>query len=171
MDAGLQSHSFTAYPNTGISVLAGPVSPPAAGKAKAGRVTNQMRFKHTTRQRPEDTCDDQMRKVLRIMAVVTVVVVVLSVLGSCGGLAIKTCEDLAPHIIELSKEKGPYNAQILKFYDIRRLYDIKKNNTQNAKTVIDCTATAKTDRTPDATINFYLEEDADGDRFIGYRQI
>ena len=47
----------------------------------------------------------------------------------------------------------------------------KNDNTQKAKKVIDCIATAKTDRTDDATINFYLEEDADGDRFIGYQPI
>ena len=104
-----------------------------------------------------------MKKILGIIAIVVVVVVGMSILDSGGGQAIETCEDLAPHIIELSEEKrGPFNAQILKFYDI------KKNDTQNTKRVIDCIATAKTDRSEDAVINFYLEEDADGDRFIGY---
>ena len=113
-----------------------------------------------------------MKKVLRIIAVVIVVVVVFGVLVSCGGQAIRTCEDLAPRIIDLSKERrGPSNAGILKFYDITRLYDIKNDNTQKAKKVIDCIATAKTDRTADTTINFYLEEDAAGDQFIGYRPI
>ena len=103
-----------------------------------------------------------MKKVLGIIAVVIVVVVVLGVLGG-GSQPIETCEDLAPRIIELSKEKrGPFNPQILK------LYDIKKNDTQNTNRPIDCIATAKTDRSDDVVVSFYLEEDADGDRFIGY---
>ena len=107
-----------------------------------------------------------MKKVLGIIFLVIVVVVVFGVLGSGGGQAIETCEDLAPRIIELSKEKrGPFNAQILK------LYDIKKNDTQNTKRVLDCIATAKTDRSDDAVISFYLEEDSDGDRFIGYESM
>ena len=107
-----------------------------------------------------------MKKVLGIIALVIVVVVVFGVLGSGGGQAIETCDDLAPRIIELSKEKkGPFNAEILK------LYDIKKNATQNTNRVLDCIATAKTDRSDDAAVSFYLEEDADGDRFIGYQTI
>lgn len=104
-----------------------------------------------------------MKKILGVLAIVVVVVIVFGVLGSGGGSTTETCDDLAPHIIKLSEEnKDPSAAKILK------LYDIKKNDTQNAKRVIDCIATARTDRTDDAPISFYLEEDADGDRFIFY---
>ena len=119
-----------------------------------------------------------MKKVLGILAIVVVVVVVFGLLSSCGGKAIRTCDDLAPHIIEMSKkERGPLHAKILKLYEIKgpfnaeilKLAEIKKSDTRYAKRVLNCIATAWTDRSDEAPISFYLEEDVDGDRFIGYQ--
>ena len=87
-------------------------------------------------------------------------------LAGCGSsdsaaVSIETCEDLAPRIINLSEERaGEFRPSILKLYDIR---EIRGTNE------LDYRATGRMSRGDDSTIIFYLEEDADGDRFVGYR--
>ena len=75
---------------------------------------------------------------------------------------IETCEDLARRIIDLSeKNKNPFSAVILKFYDI-------SNQEKSAEQILNCVGKAKLNRGDDRTVNFYLQQDADGDQFIGY---
>ena len=107
-----------------------------------------------------------MKKILKILlSAILIIVAVVIFLDSQGPVkAVNTCEDLSSSIIELSKEnKGPFSAKILK------LYNIKENDANPSGKILDCTATAKTDRSGDVVINFFLEEDTDGDRFIGYK--
>ena len=99
---------------------------------------------------------------------------ILIVLGMCiialtgcsnsesdNAVSIETCEDLAPEIIELSEERaGEFSPSILKLYDIR---EVRGTN------VLDCRATGKMSDAYDSIISFHLEEDADGDQFIGYQ--
>ena len=110
-----------------------------------------------------------MKKLFKILVlgVVGVVggIIVIGIFESDGGGSIETCEDLAPSIIEMTEEKrGPFNRRILK------MYDINQNATPSKNRLLECTATAKMDRGGDVDITFYMEEDADGDRFIGYQQ-
>ena len=106
-----------------------------------------------------------MKKILKfLLSAILIIVGVVIFLGINSQGPVKTCEDLSPSIIELSKEnKGPFSAKILK------LYNIKENDANPSGKILDCTATAKTNRSEDVVINFFLEEDSDGDRFIGYK--
>ena len=110
-----------------------------------------------------------MKKLFKILVLgiagLAGVVIVIGILESDTGSPIETCEDLAPSIIEMSEEKrGVFSRRILKMYDINR------NATPGKNRLLECTATAKADRGGDIDITFYMEEDADGDRFIGYQQ-
>ena len=81
--------------------------------------------------------------------------------GSVTFTEIKTCDDLAPQIIELTEEQeGPFSRAVLKLYDIEEV-----NPTGY---VLECKANAKWNKGEEGTIKFYLEEDNDGDQFIGY---
>ena len=103
-----------------------------------------------------------MKRLVGIIAISVPVFLVFLGLGGCQG-SIATCEDLAPHIINLSEEqKWPFSAKILK------LYDIKARAATNTGQKLNCTANAKMNRGDNATIQFHLEEDSDGDQFIGY---
>lgn len=72
-----------------------------------------------------------------------------------------SCDELAPQIIELTEEQeGPFSAKILKLYDIEEVEPLGY--------VLRCQATAKWNRIhDDGVITFYIEEDKDGDQFIG----
>ena len=110
-----------------------------------------------------------MKKVLKVLVLgivgVAGVVIVIGIFESDVGGPIETCEDLAPGIIEMSEEKrGLFSTKILK------MYDINQNASPDKNRLLECTATAKMDRGGDVGITFYMEEDADGDRFIGMQR-
>lgn len=94
----------------------------------------------------------------RLSLLITLGMCIIALAG-CGN--IETCEELAPHIIELSEQNADsYPGKILKIYDIREVSGTNE---------LDCSATARMSRGGDTTIKFYIEEDADGDRFIYYQ--
>ena len=76
----------------------------------------------------------------------------------------ETCEDLSPHIIELSKEKntGILNISILK------MYDIKESSSEGTNRLLNCLAVALFDSGGRMRVNFYMLQDEDGDYFYGY---
>lgn len=92
---------------------------------------------------------------------------ILITLGMCiialAGCAVpETCEELAPQIVELSEQDTrPFSATFLKLYDIEEIEGTRK---------LECTANAKLSSGGNSAIKFYLEEDADGDQFIGYQR-
>ena len=88
---------------------------------------------------------------------------IILVFGSQEG-SMKTCSDLSPDIISLSKKQNsPFARKILKLYDI-------KEQKVSGKRILNCTAMAKLNRGDrDRTIDFYIEQDADGDRFYGFK--
>ena len=99
---------------------------------------------------------------LSILIALGMCIIALTGCGSSDSAAvsIETCEELAPHIIELSEQNADsYPGKILKMYYIREVPGTNE---------LDCSATAKMSRGGDTTIRFRLEEDADGDQFIGY---
>ena len=72
-----------------------------------------------------------------------------------------TCDKLSSSIIDLSEDnQNPFSSKMLKLYDIQEV-----NSTDY---VLECKAEAKWARGEDSPIKFYVEEDDDGDRFIGY---
>ena len=74
--------------------------------------------------------------------------------------AIKTCEDLAPHIIELNEENdGPSSVKILKMYDMRERPSTKYD--------LECKANALLSRGDDIPVTFFIWTDKDGEKFIG----
>ena len=90
-----------------------------------------------------------------------VVLIVIGVMFSSGGSTPASCEDLAPQIIELSKEReGPFAGRVLKFYDIVEL-------EPTGEYILRCRARATRSRGGDANVIFFMSEDEDGDRFIG----
>ena len=102
----------------------------------------------------------------KLMATVALMVISLLVFTGCGASLTtpETCEDLAPMIIELSEDnEGPFSGRIIKLYEIDEVRGASDR-------VIDCKANAKWSRGGDSGINFYMEEDSDGDRFIGYER-
>ena len=100
-----------------------------------------------------------MNKRLYVVAIIATTVIALWI----GCAAPSTCTELAPHIIDLSEEnESAFRPRILKLYNIRSI-----NNTNR---LLECRADAKTSHGEDASIIFYMEDDDDGDRFIGYRQ-
>ena len=93
-------------------------------------------------------------------------ILLMSLIGSaCGDLPAtspETCEELAPRIIKLSKEnENPFSGRILNLYDIESLESDGDN-------ILKCGARATRSRGGERDIFFYLKEDEDSDRFIGY---
>ena len=77
-------------------------------------------------------------------------------------LADLQCEDVVPEIMALSQEQGnsnPLTPPILKMYDVQ---EVGRSDER-----LDCMGLARTS-TGQGLIVFYMEEDRDGDRFIGY---
>lgn len=111
-----------------------------------------------------------MKKFVGIKAIGATVVLVLLGLGGCLGPSvhptITTCEDLAPLIVNMTEEhKWPYSPKILKLYDIRAIA------ATSAGQKLSCIANARMSYGDNATIQFHLEEDSDGDQFIGYEAV
>ena len=111
-----------------------------------------------------------MKKIVGIMAIGATVLLVTLGLGGCQGSSvhptIATCEDLAPHIVNMTEEhRWPYSPKILKLYDIRAIA------ATNAGQRLSCTANARMSYGDNATVHFHLEEDSDGDQFIGYVEV
>lgn len=102
---------------------------------------------------------------LSILIALGMCIIALVGCGNSDGAtaSIETCEELAPHIIELSEQSADsYPGKILKMYDIKDVIGTGTND-------LDCSATGRMSRGDDTTIRFHLVEDADGDRFIGYQ--
>lgn len=77
---------------------------------------------------------------------------------------VDTCDQLAPHIVELSKERDDsLQPKILK------LYDIKEESHRDRE--LNCIATARWSRGNKSQIVFYRFRDKDGDSFIGYKSL
>lgn len=103
-----------------------------------------------------------MKGSIRPLAVLLTVMFTMAV--GCGLFATipETCEELAPRIVDLSEEnESPSAGRILKFYDIKEL-------DTSGEYILRCSARAALSRGGDANIIFYLQEDQDGDQFIGY---
>ena len=87
-------------------------------------------------------------------------------LTGCSQLSIKSiseiqCEDLIPEIISLSESSDNQTAPtILKVYDSQEVGRSTKR--------LDCEGDARLS-SGDWRISFHLEEDRDGDRFVGYQ--
>ena len=76
-------------------------------------------------------------------------------------IADRTCEDLQPKIVKLSEDnKNPMARTILKLYEVTEV--------ERTEDKLTCYAVARWNRGDDSPIEFYVEEDADGDTFIGY---
>lgn len=103
---------------------------------------------------------------MAVLAVVVVVVVVAGSYGSKRAGSPTTCVELAPLIVEMSRdEPGPLRREILKLYEVRdREYPDETKE-------LDCLATARWSRGPSGTVRFYLIRDDEGDGFIGYREV
>ena len=73
------------------------------------------------------------------------------------------CAYLVPQVISMSKEREEYTAlrQILKVYEPTELRSDSKEFV--------CIGRAKMSRREDVNIQFYVQEDRDGDRFVGYK--
>ena len=72
-----------------------------------------------------------------------------------------TCDTLEPQIIELTEEQeGPFSPKILKMYELEEI--------KSTDYILGCKANVKWSKGEESIIMFYLEEDKDGDRFIGY---
>ena len=105
------------------------------------------------------------RAILIIAGLSVGLVVLAVVLEGLGVLETspETCEELAPEIVELSEDSGhPFSPQILKISQIETL-------TPTGDNILECSGLARWSRGEDSVIQFHLEEDADGDRFIGYQ--
>ena len=104
-----------------------------------------------------------MKKFAKLVLGAGLVILLISSLQNYNpSKARETCEDLQSDIIELSKEnRNPFSAKILKLYDIKEV--------PSEKYVLHCEATAKWNRGDNSSVSFYVEEDEDGDRFIGYK--
>ena len=115
-----------------------------------------------------------MKKFLKISLKVVVAVVGVAILLNAiglfdsGGAPPETCEELAPHILELSKKQ----------VEILKLYDVENHNPEDWKealgpgnverVVLLCTATARTTLVDGSKILFLMEKDSDGDLFFRY---
>ncbi|MCY3784556.1 MAG: hypothetical protein OXG79_12350 [Chloroflexi bacterium] len=103
---------------------------------------------------------------LLIASTAALAVAVAVALIGCGELALKTtadvqCEDLIPDVVRISEEnKHPLRPTILKVYDAK---EVSRSSSR-----LECEGSAKTSFGDDQPLIFYLEEDADGDRFVGY---
>ena len=75
------------------------------------------------------------------------------------------CAYLAPRIIKMSKERAQYTilSRILKIYEPREL----RSNSEEFV----CSGKVKWSKGQDKDIEFYVQEDEDGDRFIGYKPL
>ena len=75
------------------------------------------------------------------------------------------CAYVIPGIVKMSKERAHYTTvqRILKVYEPREL---RSNNEEFV-----CSGKVKWSRGQDSDIEFYIQEDDDGDRFIGYKPI
>ena len=93
-----------------------------------------------------------------------VLVIGAVVLFDTGAGSAKTCEELVPHIIDLSKKNtNPLAAKLLKLYDIQ-------TRDPSGDRVLRCVAKAKMNRGDiDRMVSFYIQEDSDGDRFYGFK--
>ena len=105
-----------------------------------------------------------MKKFLKTSLKVIAALVGLALVASAMGLfdssaAPETCDELAPHITELSKKQ----------VEILKLYDIKGHDPEDQSgVVLLCTATARTVVADGIRIMFQMEKDADGDLFYKY---
>lgn len=90
----------------------------------------------------------------------------LTLVVGCGGLELKTtaqvqCDDLIADVIRISEDnKDPQQPTILKVYDAKQV----SRGTRR----VECEGIARTSFGDDQPLLFWLEEDADGDRFVGY---
>ena len=86
------------------------------------------------------------------------------VLFDTGAGSSQTCEELAPHIIDLSKKNtNPLAAKLLKLYDIQ-------TSDPSGDRILSCIAKARMNRGGiDRMVSFYIQEDSDGDRFYGFK--
>ncbi len=93
-------------------------------------------------------------------------IVLIVLLTGCSELSKKEisemqCADLIPEIIDLSEDNdNPLAPTILKIYDVEEL--------ERTSQRIDCEGDAKWS-TGEWRVAFHIEEDGDGDRFIGYQ--
>lgn len=81
----------------------------------------------------------------------------------------ETCEDLAPKIIELSKDN---EIKFLKISDVKNaglLKEVIRPDRDNRTNLLFCSAVARTNRDTNLEVWFYLEKDEDGDTFYGYQ--
>ena len=98
---------------------------------------------------------------------VMLVGVLLVLMAGCSAISFKDmaeiqCEDLVPEVIDLSKRnRNPLAQDILKIYNV--------SETSRTSKRLACEGTARWSRDDDMRVTFYIEEDQDGDRFIGYR--
>lgn len=104
-----------------------------------------------------------VKKFTKFVLGIGLVILLISILSTHKPSKVATtCEDLQSEIIELSKEnRNPFSAKILKLYDIKEV--------PSEEYVLHCRATAKWNRGDSSSVSFYIEEDKDGDRFIGYK--
>ena len=104
---------------------------------------------------------------MKKFANLSVLLISISVLVSCDEITqIKpeTCNDLAPHIIELSEENhNVFSPGILKMYDIQ--------NVEPTDYTLECIADAKWSTGGTSPLRFHMETDGAGDTFIGYERI
>ena len=98
---------------------------------------------------------------IRIPAIIIAAIIVVMQFVPSG--PIDTCEALSPKIIDLSEDQtSPFKRTILKLYDITT-----ENNGEMQ--VLNCSAMAKFNRGDNSKISFYVQKDADGDRFYGFK--
>ena len=105
-----------------------------------------------------------MGKVLKIGGgLIGLIVVLVLVFGGGGEGVPKTCEELAPRIVDLSTEKkGPLRPVILKLYQVETV-------PPSGDRVLNCRAEGLLDTgAENVRVNFALKRDAEGEHFIGY---
>ena len=104
---------------------------------------------------------------MKKFATLSVVLISISILVSCDEITqIKpeTCNDLAPHIIELSEEnQNVFRSRILKMYDVQKI--------EPTDYTLECIADAKWSTGGTSPLRFHMEIDGSGDTFIGYERI
>ena len=101
------------------------------------------------------------------MVAVILAVGVLAV-TACGEFEtpnkIDTCDDLVPLVIKLSEDSdNPFVAKILKISEVTE-------GTASGEITLQCNGQARWSSGGDDPIDFYILEDADGDRFYGFKR-
>ena len=91
---------------------------------------------------------------------------------SGGGLVvIETCDDLVPHIVELSNE-ADRPLRIFQLYDVtdrKGLAQALRPDRERRRNVLFCHAVAATNVDAELGFYFWLEEDGEGNSFYGFR--